>query len=121
MREGNEDSHGWPVLESIQGRVVDIVLNIEGVGIIPFVISKAFKVVNYVGRWQFVQETATKYQILVDHIERCNVESLREYFVSILGRDATITVKTVDEIPTLPSGKTKLIINEYAQRSGDMK
>lgn len=112
QQKGDESSHGWPQLESIQGRVVDIVRATDGTGIIPFVISKAFKAVNYVGRWQFVQKSHSKYEIRLDNIEGCDVPGLVAYYKTLLGRDADISVIGVERIPTLPSGKTKLIINE---------
>lgn len=34
------------------------------------------------------------------------------YYKTLLGRDADISVIGVERIPTIPSGKTKLIINE---------
>lgn len=112
MQEGTEQSSWWPVLTEIRGRVLDIIKRTNGAGITPNIITKSFQYVNYQGRWQFIQETAKDYRILVDNPTNLKEEELLHYFKSVLGDDANISIVGVDKIPTMPSGKTKLIINK---------
>lgn len=112
LKEGDERTSGWPMVARIDGRVYDILTDTEGNDVHPNAIPKSFQDVNYIDRWQFVQLSADEYEIRLDNAKACDVDTLLGYFRATFGRDAKITVKAVDEIPTLPSGKTKLIINE---------
>ncbi|MBS4192610.1 phenylacetate--CoA ligase family protein [Bacillus sp. FJAT-49705] len=105
-------------LTYISGRLIEMSLTPEGEKISPFSINVKMKDVKNVKKYQFVQKTQKQYvmKLVVDENYQDN-EKIKGILKRILGKNADISIEILDSIPTLPSGKTPYIINEYTKSS----
>lgn len=95
------------------GRKIDIIYDIYGNVVSPHKVSVVFWNYSELKQFQFIQEGKNKYKVLLnikDHFEREN--ELKETLKFILGKEANININIVDNIPPLPSGKRKYIMNK---------
>ncbi len=108
------DRHNISTLRSIQGRRIDMVYDAQGNVLTPHTISVHMKRYKKLKQWQFIQEDKTYYILKVNGAEGIYAENdFIDSFKGILGEDARIDVKFVNEIPVLASGKFKNTICNY--------
>ena len=71
--------------------------------------------IENVKQFKFIQKGKKEYELLINLKEKegVNKELIIAKFKKILGQDANVSIKYVDEIPTLKSGKVKYIENLY--------
>ncbi len=114
----NDISNGYPVLGKLYGRTTDICYSTTGQPISSMLLSRTFKHYDNLLQWQFIQREARLYSLLVkvkDNVENVDLylkDGIKELHEA-LGNDAVLKVEVVDEIPLLPSGKRKAVINEW--------
>ena len=82
----------------------------------PYVVNTPMHEFLEIRQYQFIQEGAKNYKMLLNLCsdEKFNREQeMIEMLKSFLGKDATIEVVYVKEIPVLKSGKRKQVVNNY--------
>ncbi|MEI4768792.1 hypothetical protein WAX74_03845 [Psychrobacillus sp. FJAT-51614] len=108
------DRQNISTLRSIQGRLVDIIYDTQGNILTPHTISVHMKKYGRLKQWQFIQEDKNEYVLRVNGAEGIyNENDFVNSLKTILGEDANIEVKFVNEIPVLSSGKFKNTICNY--------
>lgn len=108
------DKSGWPILEKLYGRRLDVCYTTNGDPLSPMTIGRVMKHFDKVNQWQFIQESEKKYRIKV--ITEETISYLNEALHTIktcLGNDAEIIIEKTNEIPVLASGKRKPVINKW--------
>lgn len=116
MSAPNEYSNGYPILQKLYGRRLDVCTTTENKPFSPMTIGRILKHYDKIYQWQFIQESQTEYRLrIVTH----NDIDLSSYLSSaifelkkILGNKAVISIEKVNEIPVLASGKRKAVVNE---------
>lgn len=105
-----------PVFEKVGGRRVDYIFDTNDNPVSPYVINTPMHEFLEIQQYQFIQEGAKDYTMLLNLKEEkvfaqetVMVDMLKSY----LGADANIVVKYVSEIPVLKSGKRKQVVNKY--------
>ncbi|WP_342560331.1 hypothetical protein NSQ95_03825 [Psychrobacillus sp. FSL W7-1457] len=108
------DRQNISTLRSIQGRRIDMVYDTQGNVLTPHTISVHMKKYKQLKQWQFIQEDKTYYILKVNGAEGIYMkDDFVDSFKKILGEDALVEVKYVNEIPVLSSGKFKNTICNY--------
>lgn len=108
-----EAVNGIPVLQSVQGRRMDMIYDTAGNAINPMVV---WKILDYKGirQFQLLQQDKKTYTIRLSlDGDFQSQDSLIRTYQEHLGRDAEIRIEITDEIPVLASGKRKLVVNNY--------
>lgn len=107
---------GLPVLSRIDGRKSDVLTNVMGEVISPFVFHGTLSDYEEITQVQLVQKDK-EYSFRINTSGRTfkRESEFLAYYQKFLGSDAQISVEYVDEIPVLQSGKRKLIVNEGAE------
>lgn len=115
MMPPNEYSNGYPVIEKLYGRRFDLTYSTDGKAIAPLTYGRMLKNYDIISQWQFVQLEEKKYELRL-MLKSGSVDQLAEVvglFKDILGKDALLEIKEVQEIPVLSSGKRKPVVNEW--------
>lgn len=102
------------VISNFSGRRVDVIFDVDGNALSPFLITNKMWSFTDIKQFQFVQKSKNEYHIKLNaniNIQRKN--ELVELMKEILGQEARLTVENVDEIPVLASGKRRYIVNEW--------
>ncbi|MCK6648617.1 MAG: CoF synthetase [Bacteroidia bacterium] len=100
------------VFNHIEGRKLDQIFNPDGVLISSYIVYKNMWKYTELNQYQFMQINEREYCIVINPSYDFNRENeLIGDFQTLLGNDAVITVKYVDEIPLLSSGKRKKVVN----------
>lgn len=103
------------VFTSIEGRKMDMFTNTKGELLSSHIVHKILQY-NEIDQFQFVQEDKINYKIKLKPLtEKLNASietKLIAEYTDYFGDDAKIKLEYVDDIPTLKSGKRKLVINK---------
>ena len=106
-----------PILNKIEGRVVESICDPSGKIINMAAIDRDPKDLDGIIQFQFIQKTKDTYIVKLKVTDSFTQENiLRERYLKLLGPQAKLIFEYVDSIPPLPSGKRPYIINEYIQR-----
>jgi len=98
---------------SFGGRVIDMIFNSNGDSISPHSISTAMWKYRQIEQYQFAQLGKGQYEIRLNlRGETVNKQELVKDLKKVVGNAAVITIKFVEEIPVLTSGKRRYIVNE---------
>jgi phenylacetate-CoA ligase len=104
-------------IESLAGRKTDMILKTNGLYVDFFnSISGEIAHSTLIKQWQFVQNSEKEYLLnlcLQDKTLESNKEHYIELVKDVVGEDAIVEIKFLEEIPILNSGKRKLIINNW--------
>lgn len=114
----DEYSNGYPVMGRLYGRRFDLTFATDGTPIYPLSYGRMLKNYDCISLWQFIQIGRKEYSlrlVLNSHGDD-TVEEIRRNIREILGEDANITVKLVDDIPILQSGKRKPVVNDWIKQ-----
>lgn len=109
---------GSLVFSKIEGRKMDMFTNTKGEYISSHIVHHILQF-NEIDQFQFIQEENNVYIIKLkvsEHFDYNNEEGLINRYREYFGEDANIRIEYVDEIPLLPSGKRKLVINNAIKR-----
>ena len=108
-----------PVLDRIDGRVVEVIYDTRGRMVSPLtVVTPIARTLEGILQFQFIQQDIKKYLIrlvVFSSFPKAKVSRISDQLKSRLGEDAEIKYEYVDSIQPLPSGKRPYIINEYNQ------
>ncbi|MDT7830653.1 CoF synthetase [Pricia sp. S334] len=101
-----------PVLSRVEGRKLDMVLDVDGNMMSPYVVYHILKY-PHIKQFQFIQECEKKYTVKLNVLPEFNSgEAITTEFKRHLGADAEIQLEFVEDIPLLSSGKRKFVINK---------
>lgn len=104
-------------IKNLVGRKTDMIIRTDGAAIDFFnSIPTSIYYGSKIKQWQFIQKDATTYLLKIcasDSSVKSEESNLIQEMKDVLGQDADITIKYLDEIPVLSSGKRKIIIQEY--------
>ena len=111
----------FPIVERIEGRSTDFIES-KSKGrfssIYLSLVSEEFS--NSIKSMQFVQNTADKVEIYICADERYQADSMDRIIIDklrySLGEDMVFEIHRVSEIPKDPSGKYRLVINNYSEK-----
>lgn len=108
---------GSLMFTKVDGRKMDMFTDTKGAYISSHIIHH---ILQYKGieQFQFVQESKNEYVIKLKAAEKLNPGdevALYNQYMEYFGKDAKLDIQYVSEIPLLPSGKRKLVINKTAQ------
>lgn len=99
------------VLTSIEGRKVDIVYTTNGVPLSPHTITNELWKFRELKQFQLIQKSKKRYEFVVnDPQSRYSDQELQQTCRDFFGRDAEVTVRRVNSIPVLASGKFQYIV-----------
>ena len=104
------------IFEKVGGRRVDYIFDTKGTLVSPYVINTPMHEFLEIQQYQFIQEGRKDYTMLLNMKEGHSFNregDMLTMLKSYLGEDAEISVKYVDEIPVLKSGKRKQVVNKY--------
>ncbi len=102
-----------PVLTKIEGRKGDLIFNTKGEAITKF-ITICLIPYKEIKQGQLIQEDKLNYTLKLNVSKNFNQEKeLIQEFKGYLGADSNVSLKYVNEIPVLSSGKRRLTVNNY--------
>jgi phenylacetate-CoA ligase len=115
LTEGNIESSGYPILNKLYGRRINLIYDVHRTPILPQTLFAILAYYPKISQWQFIQKNINNYVLKIngangDYLNQCLLE-----LKSILGAEAIITIEFVDNIPVLASGKRKAVICEMHQ------
>lgn len=112
----SKNKNVFPMLKTVYGRSLDAITGTNGKIINPFVIFGNFYKFPELSQIQLIQESQYDYTFLVNYDEEFTREKeFLNFFKSYLGEDAKVTIKYIDKIPLLNSGKRRVLVNQYKQ------
>ncbi len=104
------------IFEKVGGRRVDCIFDTQGNLVSPYVINTPMHEYLELQQYQFIQEDATQYTMLLN-LKSGEIFTREDKMIamlkSYLGQDANIQIHYVTEIPVLKSGKRKQVVNNY--------
>jgi phenylacetate-CoA ligase len=104
-----------PELSELYGRKMDLIYDVYGEAVSPFLLARTMRLSNSIEQWQFMQTGSKNYILKItsnlDIKPTCTSEIFG--FKQVLGENAIIDVNYVEEIPIMSSLKRKLIVQEY--------
>lgn len=107
------ESDGSLVFSKIEGRKMDMFTNTKGEYVSSHIVHHILQF-NGIDQFQFVEEENNDYIIKLKvsgDFDYENEEKLKNRYKEYFGEDANIMIEYVNDIPLLPSGKRKLVIN----------
>lgn len=107
----------------IEGRKMDMFINTRGEFISSHIIHHILQF-RGIEQFQFVQEQGHEYVIkmkVTSRLDDQDEDALRRQYLDYFGHDANIILQYVDDIPLLPSGKRKLVVNNVIQKKASPK
>tara|TARA_R110002050_G_scaffold48486_3_gene112791 strand:- start:114 stop:1436 length:1323 start_codon:yes stop_codon:yes gene_type:complete len=113
------DSVSPPTFQRIEGRKADIILNTKGEIVSSLIIVRPHLSKGVI-QSQLIQEDSKAYVLKLQVTSDFNdALTLIQEFKSILGNDANIKIKYINEIPPLASGKARATINNYLAKTSN--
>ncbi|MGV6832529.1 MAG: hypothetical protein ACWA5P_13325 [bacterium] len=105
---------GEPRLRSIEGRVVDVIYDINGRIVPSFMVHILARKFDNIDQIQFIQHDKAKYEVIINSLKGFTQEAeLIQEVYRIFGEPSEVKVTYVSEIPLLSSGKRRSTINHY--------
>lgn len=103
----------------VEGRKMDLIYDTSGN------VRSSFNVYHLdvypdIRQFQFVQESQKEYSIKLtvrSTFKRSTEKSITAYFKNLLGTDARINIRYVEEIPHLKSGKRRIVVNNSGKET----
>lgn len=101
------NSSGWPKIKEIYGKQRDVIYDTKGEPVSPVIMSIYMWKVKGIKQWQFIQETSNEYCLKLNGSPDEGINIVMKELKEVLGNNAVINIKYVDEIPVLASNKRK--------------
>lgn len=102
-----------PVFTSVEGRIIEMIYDVDGNRVSPFVINGCMRDAKHVFQFQFVQHEPVRYTMRLCASPAFEGEDMiRTRLLRILGAQAQVTFEYVEDIPPLASGKRPYVISE---------
>lgn len=109
---------GLPIMESVEGRISDIIITSEGRFVSPPAFTIPIGDVEGIEQYQLVHDRADELTINIVKNERytdADTTYLRRCLKSILGEEVELIFRFVDHIPVGESGKRRVIISTVSR------
>ena len=108
-------SAGKPRLSDVYCRRVDSIFDTNGGRVSPHAITNSFWGIEGLLQWQFVQIGPKSYEFVANASagSAVNEDDIKARIRASVGKDAEVTIRLVDEIPILHSGKRRYIEQKY--------
>lgn len=105
--------HGFPVLSELYGRRMDLIYDTQHRVVSPLLLCRTMRLSKGIEQWQFIQNSPTHYilKLAISNSVAPSCEKEIFSFRQVLGEEASIEVKYVNEIPVMNSLKRKLIVS----------
>lgn len=102
-----------PVITDLFGRRMDLIYDVNGEVVSPFLLCRTMRLTRGIEQWQFIQEDKTNYtlKITTNDGSRPTLDKEMEDFHKTLGEGSHVVIEYVQEIPVLNSLKRKLIVS----------
>ena len=102
-----------PELSELYGRRMDLIYDVNGEVVSPFLLCRTMRLSKGIEQWQFIQESETTYKLKItsNSAEKLSLEKELNEFQETLGKGAVINVEYVKDIPVMNSLKRKLIVS----------
>lgn len=108
-----EELDNIPVLTRVEGRKMDMIYNTNGEVVTSHIVHQICLFEGII-HYQLVQETDKNYVFIINATDQFKEEDeLVQLYKNYLGPNANISIKRVDNIPLLSSGKRKKVINKH--------
>nr|WP_298789300.1 CoF synthetase [uncultured Allomuricauda sp.] len=117
-----DKDYGSLSFSRIEGRKMDMFTNTKGEYVSSHIIHHILQF-DGIEQFQFVEEENDVYVIKLkvsEAFERSSEIGIRDKYMEYFGDDAKIRIKYVNDIPLLPSGKRKLVLNKAMQKQKDL-
>lgn len=117
-----ECGRGFPLIETVKGRTMDILLTFEGNFIQPQIFCFLFKEFDWIKQYQIVQE---KKGFLTFKIVKSRSFSIEEnnHFLKrvseVVNGNLQIGIEIVDKIPLTKSGKFRVVVSKVSMDFGN--
>jgi len=108
-----DSNYSTLTFSKIEGRKMDMFTNTKGEFISSHIIHHVLQFKG-IEQFQFIEEKNDEYIIKLKVSEKFDTKSepkLIQQYQEYFGEDAQVKIEYVKEIPLLPSGKRKLVIN----------
>lgn len=109
--------NGKAVIKRVEGRKLDFILATNGQMVSPHVVDYSLRTIQGIKQFQLIQIDETKYVLKLNVNYNKNFDSIKELasnnLKSFLGKNAIISVESVNEIPLLDSGKRSIVVNQW--------
>jgi phenylacetate-CoA ligase len=108
-----ENQNGPLVFKMIEGRKMDMFTNTKGEYLSSHIIHKILQY-GEIEQFQFIEEDDFEYIIklkVLKNFDYSNEQKMMGEYQDYFGEEAVVKIEYVDNIPLLPSGKRKLVIN----------
>ena len=116
LRESDKYSNGYPVLEGLFGRRIDMVFDTRGNAIHPMAIARILKHYPEIYQWQFIQREKNVYSLKVVLFDGMRLnDNIKIELIKLFGENAAMEVELTNEIAVLSSGKRKSVMNEWKE------
>ena len=108
-----ENEGELPVFTELYGRRMDLIYDLNGEVVSPFLLCRTMRLSHGIEQWQFIQESKDTYtlKITANTDEKPNLDNEVAGFKKTLGEAANINVVYVTNIPVMNSLKRKLIVS----------
>lgn len=109
---------GLPLMELVEGRLVDLIRLPSGRSILPSVLIVTIGEIPGIRQFQIVQETLTSIVIRIipdAGFSRTTLVQVEARCNSIVAQEVQITVEVVDSLPLEPSGKFSVVKSKVQQ------
>ena len=114
LKKTVKNGHFRVILTELYGRRSDMLYDTKGHAVTPFLITNHFWNAEGVRQYHFLQTGEKTYELRINgDPSLVDSEDLIGRIRPVLGEDAEIDVRYVEEIPVLHSGKRKYIENLY--------
>ncbi len=98
--------NSWSKIKEIYGKQRDVIFNTKGEPVSPVTLSVFMWGVKGIKQWQFIQEGKGDYCLKINGIPH-DIERIIKSLKKVIGLDAQIDIKYVEEIPLLDSNKRR--------------
>tara|TARA_R110002012_G_scaffold56192_7_gene143904 strand:- start:1221 stop:2576 length:1356 start_codon:yes stop_codon:yes gene_type:complete len=117
-------THPFPILEEVDGRKTDILMNTDGEMISPYAFMGILPKFSEINQVQYLQTGPKEYTIKLNVDSNFCKQKEKEFlkvFTSLVGNSAEVTVHYVNEIPLLNSKKRRITRNLLAEEQKKQK
>lgn len=102
------------ILTKVAGRISDVVYDINDKPVSTFAVGCALEVFDNIKQYQLIQEDKGRFKLnIIDPKIHYKDEEYIEALESAIGKEITVLVNYLDELPTLNSGKFRRVICNY--------
>ena len=113
---GQQDGNRCLTIHSLQGRTSDMIRDTAGNAIYSPTINNYICDFYSIKKYQLIQQAESVFELLIVCAEEgVSLEEVDASMRNILGQDAQLTIRVVDQIPAGKNGKFKTVVNRIPE------